>query len=85
LGIENLDYLILIVKKWPNNVCVECVEGKLQSMQDFLSSKAVLIEEHKKSRKRDCLKKDYDDIWEMPVANMGVGCGFVDSVGSTLL
>ncbi len=28
-------------------------------------------------------EKDYDEIKEMPIANMGLGCRCVDSVGST--
>jgi hypothetical protein len=28
-------------------------------------------------------KEDYDEIKEMPVANMGLGCRCVDSVSST--
>jgi hypothetical protein len=63
LGIENLDHPILIVKKWSNNVCVECVESKFENMQDFLSSKAALIEENKKLIKENGLfEEDFDDI-----------------------
>jgi hypothetical protein len=63
LGIENLNHPILIVKKWPNNVCVECVESKLENMQDFLFSKVALIEENKKLiEEKGLLKENYDDI-----------------------
>ncbi len=50
-------------KKWPTNVCVECVESKLENMQDFLSSKVVLIEENKKLiEEKGLFEEDYDDI-----------------------
>ncbi len=51
------------MKKWPNNVCVECVESKLENMQDFLFSKVALIEENKKLiEEKGLLKENYDDI-----------------------
>jgi hypothetical protein len=63
LGIENLDHPILIVRKWSNNVCVECVESKLENMQDLLSSKATLIEENKKLiEENGMFEEDFDDI-----------------------
>jgi hypothetical protein len=31
-GIENLDCLILVVKNWPNDVCVGCIGGKHENM-----------------------------------------------------
>jgi hypothetical protein len=63
LGIEKLDHSILIVKKCPTNVCVECVESKLENMQDFFSSKVALIEENKKLiEEKGLFEEDYDDI-----------------------
>jgi hypothetical protein len=44
-------------------VCVECVESKLENMQDFFSSKVALIEENKKLiEEKGLFEEDYDDI-----------------------
>jgi hypothetical protein len=34
-------------------------------------------------KEKRLFEKDYDEIKEMPIVNMGLGCRCVDSVGST--
>lgn len=67
LRIENLDRLIFIIKYWPNDAYDGC-DGPLKpkDMADFFTSKASLIEKHKKMLKQhDLFKKtsNNDFIW----------------------
>jgi len=34
-------------------------------------------------KEKGLFEEDYDEIKEMPIANMGLGCRCVDNVGST--
>jgi hypothetical protein len=61
LGIENLDYFILILQNY--DVYFECIGGETQNMQDFLSSYEALLEEHKNLiMEKELFEDDYDDI-----------------------
>jgi hypothetical protein len=63
LKIKNLDCFIFIIKNWPNDAHVGCVENKPQNMHEFLSSEVILIEEHKKLLKEEgWFRKDDDEI-----------------------
>jgi len=65
LGIENLDYFILILQNY--DVYFECIGGEIQNMQDFLSSYEALLEEHKKLiMEKELFEDDYDDIKKLP-------------------
>jgi len=58
-----LDYFILVVRNWLNNVHVECVVSKPQKMHDFLSNEITSIEEHKKLiKEKKMFEKNYDEI-----------------------
>jgi hypothetical protein len=49
LGIENLDWLIMIARNWPDDACVGC-EGrwKVSSLSDFIEVEDVLLEDNEK-------------------------------------
>ncbi len=52
LRIENLDQLIFIIIRWPNDAYDGCDgPSKPKDMAEFLTSKASLIEKHKKTLK----------------------------------
>ncbi len=59
LSIENLDWLIFIIKNWPSDVCVGC-DGPLKpkTMVEFLERDYAIIKEHNKLiEEQDFLKK----------------------------
>lgn len=56
LGIENLNWLIFIIKNWPNDACVGCDgPSKLKVMVKFLKMDFVMIEKHNKMIKEQNL------------------------------
>jgi hypothetical protein len=45
LGNENLQHLVMIIKNWPNDVCLSCLGGE-ESISTFMSHKENLLEEN---------------------------------------
>ncbi len=70
LGIENLNWLIFIIKNWPNGAYVECDgPSKLNIMVKFLKMDFVMIEKYRKMIKEQNLVEE-DKFWFQLISSL---------------
>ncbi len=56
-----MDYLVLVIKNWPNNVCVGCDGGKAKNLHDYLQVEQIMIEMHNEIiEKQSVFEEDYE-------------------------